>query len=68
MFSIYSHEIRSVSVYEGAQGQPTLPGRGEVRNIYVFIALCLPLAPVEKLTGSSDGFWVQETNKRANMF
>lgn len=53
----YSHEIRSVSVDEGAQGQSTLPGHGEIRYIDIPVSLRLSLAPVEQLTGSSDGLW-----------
>lgn len=53
----YSHEVRPVSVNEGAQGQAALPGHGEVRDSDILVSLRLPLAPAQQLTGSSDGFW-----------
>lgn len=59
----YSHEIRSVSVDEGAQGQAALPRHSEVRHVNVPVSLCLPLAPVQQLTGSSYGFWCGRTRK-----
>ena len=40
---------------EGAEGQATLPGHGQVRHVDVPVAFRLPLTPVEQLAGASDG-------------
>lgn len=56
IFFRYSHKIRPVSVNQGTKGQAALPRHGEVCHINIPVALCLPLAPVEQLTGPSYGF------------
>lgn len=65
----YLHEVRSVSVNEGTQGQAALPGHGEVRDSDIPVSLRLPLAPAQQLTGSGDGFWNCTLDvKRLNCF
>lgn len=58
---LYSHEVRSVSVDEGTQGQATLPRHSKVCYINIPVSLRLSLAPVQQFTGSSYGFWFGRT-------
>ena len=51
--SLDSHEVRAVSVDDGAQGQAALPRHGEVRHVHPSVAICLPLAPAQQFAGTS---------------
>lgn len=66
IFFRYSHKIRPVSVNQGTKGQAALPRHGEVCHINIPVALCLPLAPVEQLTGPSYGFWCVGKKRKLN--